>query len=119
MIDPIARTIANLIRTRGGSFTMTNSTPGAYNYETSQVELVVQTYTVKAIVFEARESVIPNSLIHAGDKQVFVKADPLIPAPDAVTTQFIYKGKPHRIVWLKELNPSGVAPLMYELFVRG
>lgn len=119
MLDPIARTIANLIRTRGGEFTMTNRTSGAYNPATSSVSTVVETFTVRGIVFEARESTSANSLIRVGDKQVFIKADPQVPAPDAATGELVYKGKPHRIVWLKELNPSGSLPLMYELFIRG
>jgi len=118
MIDPIARTISNLIRLRGGSFTMTETKPGVYDPVTSLVSQTKKTYTVKGIVFEARQSVVPNSLIHAGDKQVFIKADPLLPVPDAVYGEFVYKGVPHRIVWLKELNPSGTNPLMYELIVR-
>lgn len=117
-IDPIVRTIANLIKMRGGEFVMTVVTAGVYNPATSTVETTTDEYTVKAIVFDARESTSPGGLIKTGDKQVFIKADATIPAPDTGVGQFIYEGLPYDIVHVKHLNPSGSATMMYEIFVR-
>lgn len=117
-IDPIVRTIANLIRMRGGSSIMTVTTTGEYNPATSTVETTVDEYEIKTLVFDAKESTIPGGLIKTGDKQVFVKADNTIPKPDQATGQIIFEGFPYKIIHVKELNTAGTGAIMYEIFVR-
>lgn len=117
--DPIHRTILNMIRYRGGESTLVYRTEGVYDPATSTVASTEEAFAIKTLVFEARESYAPNSLIRTGDQQMFVQADADLPAFDAANSSVIHNGKTYQIVWLKALNPSGKKVLMYELFVRG
>lgn len=118
-VDMIHRTILNMIRRRGGESTLVYRTEGVYDPATSTVISTEEEFTIKTLVFDARESYAPNSLIRVGDQQMFVRADPDLPAFDAANSSVIHNGKTYQIVWLKALNPSGTKVLMYELFVRG
>ncbi len=117
--DPIHRTIINLIRMRGGESTLIYRTEGVYDPATSTVASTEEEFTIKTLVFDAKESHAPNSRIRSGDQQMFVQADDNLPPFDAANSSVIHNGKTFQIVWLKALNPSGKKVLMYELFVRG
>lgn len=118
MIDPIVRTIANLMRMRGGVATLVVKTAGVYDPATSKSVTIEDKYQITHITFNAKDSISPNSLIRTGDRQMFVKATGLFPAPEAATGTVILAGQTFKIVSANPLNPSGVSALMYELILR-
>jgi len=118
MIDPIVRTINNLMQLRGGPVDLVATTPGVYNPDTSQVDTQVVTVTVRGLVFDAKESVSPNSLIRAGDKQVFIQPQQDMPIPVPMSVELVYGGSRYSVVVVEELNPTGANVLLYELIVR-
>lgn len=118
MIDPIARTIANLIRMRGGVATLVVKTAGVYDPATSKSITTEDSYDIKHITFNAKDSISPNSLIRSGDRQMFVQAEDSFPAPEAATGTVILNGQTFKIISANPLNPSGVKALMYELILR-
>jgi len=118
MIDPVVRTVANLIKLRGGPLKMSIATTGVYNPDTSTVDNVVVDYTVQALVLDAKESLAMGSLVKAGDKQVFIKPDPVNPKPEQGTTELTISGEVFKVYLVKPLNPSDSKVIYYEVYAR-
>lgn len=124
-LDPIIRTISNMMSRFGGTSTLTVTTSeSSYDYDTSTSEEVVTDYPVQSIAFDYIQkkdgigSGEGNTLIRSGDKQIFIKPYPSLPLPNPRTDNVTYKGTVYTIVTVKDYNPSGVQSVLYELFIR-
>ena len=59
-----------------------------------------------------------NSLIRSGDKQVFIRPILNGPYPKQGVDFIEMAGVRRKIVSVKEVNPSGLEPIFFELYVR-
>lgn len=123
-IDPVARTVMNLMRTRGGAATIVipDGEP-TYNPETSTVIATETYYPVRVLVFDYIQktqgaTVQGSTLIQTGDKQMFVQPTDDLPEPKARTSRVVFKGVNYDVITVKALDPSGTNVLLYELFIR-
>lgn len=123
MIDPIVRTVMNLMRQFGGDMELTTEMgEPVYDPTTSTVELQERAWTVRAIVFDylpkhAGVGLETNSLIRAGDKQVWIMPGDF-PGPEAKKSSVIIKGVKYTIQVIKELDPTGSNVIVYECYAR-
>lgn len=122
-LNPIVRTVSNMILRYGGECTVIVPTEGAYNYETSSVDIIETPYIVKMIAFDylqrlAGTGAESNSLIRNGDKQIFMMLAAGQPLPNPVTDSVVYKGIKHNIITVKDINPSGLKSYILEVFCR-
>lgn len=117
-IDPIVRTVANLIKHRGGQIGMVVTKAGVYDPETSSVSTQTMCYMPVGISLDAKESLATGSLIKVGDKQVFMKPDSNIPAPDQTSTELRIDGDNWKVYLVKPMNPSGSQVIYYEIYAR-
>lgn len=120
--DPFIRTVSDMMRRFGGNGVLEVTKGGVYNPETSSVEPQVIEYAMRAMIFDYvprmdGAGVENKSLIRNGDKQMFVKTDPELPAPEA-NDRITFGGITYAVIVAKELNPSGSAPIYYELYLR-
>ncbi len=121
-LDPFIRTVLNMMNMFGGDSILVVSSEGAYNPQTSSVSRTETQHAIKTLAFDYiqkhdGESVMSNTLIRSGDKQLYVQPS-TFPRPRAKTDSVIYKGIKHSIVTIKEINPSGTSIVLYELFIR-
>lgn len=121
-LDPIIRTVLNMITRYGGTSVLTVSSPGTYDVSTSSVIEINTDYTVKMIAFDYFQKVSGmnteiNTLIRNGDKQVFMLPE-ANPRPTPAVDSLVYNGIRHSIVSVKDLNPSGSQSILYELYIR-
>jgi hypothetical protein len=123
MIDPIIRTVGNMMARFGGNATLIQETgTGTYDSAASKTTPSQRSYTIRMLAMDyiKKDSGIIDyhgTLIQTGDKQMFIKPDPAIPAP-RVDDSVIYEGKKWRIVVLKNHNPSGANAYLYEAYLR-
>ena len=122
--------VARMMQRLGATTTVSvPSDTGVYNPETSEYVTVTTNYQVRVLVFDYTlqsngTQINKNTLIEAGDKQVFIqplnKTDPALSLPrlrpekDFIT---LY-GDVYRIVTVKELNPSMNDAVLFELLAR-
>ncbi len=119
--DPFIRTVLNMMTRFGGDFIMSAPDVSSYDVSTSTATVTPVQHTVRAIIMDyvpKLEGVGNGSLIQSGDKQVFMKPDDAIPAPDPLINTLLINGVKYRIVTIKELNPSGTKVVLYEMYVR-
>ncbi len=122
-LDPIVRTVYNMMKYRGGTSILVVPTLGDYDPATSSASNIEESFEVKTIKFDYLqkrdgETSQTNSLIRDGDKQVWMQPDTFAPKPEAKKHSLIFNGVKHNIITVKEVNPSGCNPIIYELFIR-
>lgn len=125
--DQFTRMVQNMMSRFGGEArVLIRAENGTYDASSSEYVVTEQSYIVKAAVFDftLKNSGIqsePNSLIQAGDKQVFVQpiSDGL-PLPKIKPNRDAIKlgNEVWKITTLKEINPSYNDPILLELYVR-
>jgi hypothetical protein len=122
-MDSFNRVVFNMMARYGGMSTATVVGEGVYNDDTREFEATATVYDIQTMVFDYTlqsngDQTQKNTLIQAGDKQVFVRplADMPRLQPGKDTVQL--GGKSYRIVTYKELNPSGLDNCLIELYVR-
>jgi hypothetical protein len=103
------------------------STPGEYNPATGSVDSGTKNIPVKGILLDF--TLQSNGLttkygtqILAGDKQFFMqpptKAGGLPLTIDPVNDRVRIGPSAYRVVTMRELNPTGTSPILYELVLR-
>lgn len=126
-MEAFKRVVENMMNRYGGTATIITRKEGTYNPQTSEYTQPTEIrYTVKAIVMDLTlqsngMQVAPNSLIQAGDKQVFIQ-----PISNGITLPSLIAGKDivrigsddWNIVTIKQVNPSGTNNALLELYVR-
>lgn len=122
-LDPITRTVYNILTRYGGMCTITISVPGPYDYETSTGTVTNTDYEAKMIAFDYLQRMQgtgfeTNMLIRTGDKQLFVKMPEGMPMPKPGSDSVVYSGRKFNIITVKDLNPSGNSSFLLEMFVR-
>ena len=122
VLDPVSKTALNMLTKYGGYSTLVSNTYSSYDDSTSIAAKVTKKYQVKTLAFDyltkhSGSTADANSLIRAGDKQIFLLPS-VAPAPVAVVDSLIHNGRVYNIVFVKDLNPSGSKSILYELFVR-
>lgn len=122
VIDPLARTVLQMMSRFGGDAELIAHGESVYDPETSTVVASEERKQVRVMVFDYLPKTsgvgVGDMLIQAGDKQVFLKPSNDIPAPKARVQNLMLKGTKYNIIMVKEVNPSGTNVLLYELFVR-
>lgn len=119
-----SRSIAVQMAQKGGDAILTvRSGESTYNPETSSVTTSEKSYVVRVLAFDyiQKGSGITSedgTLIKTGDKQFLIKPDPTVPVPDKSTSFITFQGRKWRIVAVKEYNPSGSKPYLYEVYAR-
>lgn len=121
-LDPIARTVMNMMRVRGGTSYLQVKVVPVYDPATSTASAGgVEEYEVRTIVFDylpkfSGETTADGTMIKAGDKQVFMNPAN-IPKPKRGDVVLL-SGTKWTVVTVKDHNPSGSNSYLYELFVR-
>lgn len=123
MLDPLTRTVMNIIRQFGGPATLIVKTgEDTYDFETSTaVPLEVQ-YPIKMVAqdyIQKTNGLMTQSgtLIQTGDKQFFIQSDG-VPAPRPGVDSIMFEGRRWTVLTLKDYNPSGVKSYCYEVYAR-
>lgn len=113
--NELKATARKLLKSFGQSMTITRDVAGAYNPETGAISNTQQTYTDFGVVLPYSEGVssVPDSLIQAGDRKVFIQLSTEPKPTDKITIA----GVVHNIVNVMPLEPSGIN-VLYELQIR-
>jgi hypothetical protein len=124
MIDPLTRTVMNIIRQFGGTATMVVKTgEDTYDPETSTtipgetqlpIKMVAQDYIQKTNGLMTQT----GGLIQTGDKQFFIQADAGVPPPRPGVDAILFEGRKWTVLTLKDYNPSGSKSYCYEVYAR-
>lgn len=106
----------------GGTATLIK-TSSVYDPNTSENVVTTSTFTMQAMVFDYLNkfeglTTQANTLIKTGDKMVYLKPNSLVTSIDPSADKLQIGSTIYKIITLKEMNPNGVNPLYYELFVR-
>ena len=122
MVDPIVKTVTDMMKRRGGDAQFVSSGVPIYDPVTSAAVSTEVIYPVRALVFDYVQKslgmgVQGDSLVRSGDKQVFIKPSGF-PRPIAKVDSFMYQGSRFSVIVAKEINPSGDNVLLHELHVR-
>ena len=122
-LNPIVRTVSNMIIRYGGVCTLVVTRPGDYDYDTSSCPVVTTNYPVKMISFDYNQrmsgvGVEDSSLIRNGDKQLFMMLSPGQPVPSPGNDSIIFKGIKHNVITVKDINPSGLKSYVLEVYCR-
>lgn len=122
MVDPIVKTVVDMMKRRGGDAQFISSGVPTYDPATSTAISGEVIYPVRALVFDyvAKSlgmGVQGDSLVRSGDKQVFIQPSNF-PRPIAKVDSFMYQGSRFSVIVAKEINPSGDNVLLHELHVR-
>jgi len=126
-MEAFKRVVENMMNRYGGETTVTIfSDSGTYDPDTSEYVATSRTFTVKSLVLDLTlqsngMQSMPNSLILAGDKQVFLQ--PItngvpLPALKANRDKIKIGTEEWNIVTLKEVNPSNTNRVLIEAYVR-
>lgn len=124
MLDPLVRTVMNLMARFGGDATLLVDTgESTYDPETSTTTAATQEYTVRVIAEDYIQkgsglSSKTQGLIETGDKRIFIKPDENVPAPRVGVDCIVFQGHKWVIHTLKEYNPSGTNVYLYEVYAR-
>lgn len=124
MLDPLTRTVMNMMTRFGGDATLVVTTgEGSYDPSTSTTTPVTQQYTVRIVAddFIQRGSGLAsetNGLIQTGDKHIYIRPAAGVPKPRVGVDSIIFEGNRWVIHTMKEYNPSGVNPYLYEVYAR-
>lgn len=122
ILDPIARTVLNLMKTKGGISYLQIKTASVYDPATSTtLPGTLEEFETRTIALDyypkfAGETTTDGTLIKAGDKQIFMHPAG-VPKPkrgDVV----LHAGQKFTIVTVKDFNPSGANSYLYEIFAR-
>lgn len=123
-VDPIVRTVLNLMAFRGGDATVIVPSQAAeYDYATSTMVNNVVNYPCRALVFDYLQKHDGigggnKSLIESGDRQMFLKPSADLPRLRAKIDSVLWGNRKFTIATVKEVNPSGTNIILYELFIR-
>ncbi len=122
-LDPIIRTVFNMMRQFGGTSTFTVSIEGPYDYETSTAPVIHVDYTVQTLCFDYLQKkdgigTETSALIQNGDKQMFIRPKEGVPFPIPRSDTVTYKGEKFNIVTAKDINPSGNLSVLWEIYLR-
>jgi len=126
-MEAFKRVVENMMNRYGGEATVTVfSDTGTYDPDTSEYTATSRTFKVKSLIFDLTlqsngMQSMPNSLILAGDKQVFLQ--PItngvpLPALKANRDKIKIGTEEWNIVTLKEVNPSNTNRVLIEAYVR-
>ena len=120
--NPFLRVVSDMMRRFGGDGTMLRIVNGTYDPDTSTMMPAETTYPIRAMIFDYiprldGSGLEKSSLIRNGDKQLFIKTDPVVPAPEP-NDKITFGGVTYSVVVVKSLDPSGAQPIYYELYLR-
>ena len=107
----------------GGDAELIVESPAAYDPKTSKAVKNETRYPIRVAVFDYIKksdgaTVMTNTLIQSGDKQIIIKADPEVPEPQAKLHSVLFKGKRYNLVAVKDYDTSGETPIVYEAYGR-
>lgn len=124
MLDPLVRTVLNLISRYGGDATLVVDSGGStYDPETSSttpsvteypIRLIAQDYIQKASGITTKS----GGLIQTGDKQFWILPQDGVPPPRPDVDYIIFEGVKWTAKTLKDFNPSGTMSYVYEVYAR-
>lgn len=122
-LDPIIRTVFNIMRQFGGTSTLIVNAGDSYNYETSETTPTLVEYEVQTIAFDYLQKkdgigTESNTIVQRGDKQMFIRPKDGVPFPDPRADTITYKGEKFNIVTVKDINPSGNLSVLWEAYLR-
>lgn len=122
-IPDLVSAAIELVTEFGSSGTYTTYTKGGYDVQTSKNTLTASPQTVKMVLLDLTLksnglSQYPGTTIIAGDKEAYIlpPANPITisPGSDKVT----YGGVVYTVVTFKEINPTGIAPIVFMVYLR-
>lgn len=98
-------------------------TSSVYDPNTSENIVTESRFTMQAIPFDYINkfqglTTQQNTLIQTGDKQVFLKKNPLVTSINPSSDTLKIGDIVYKIITVKEVNPTLTNTLYYELFVR-
>jgi hypothetical protein len=129
-VSSFDRVVANMMRNYGTTATLVvPSDQGTYDALTSEYVTPEVEYVVRILVFDYTlqsngDQSMKNTLIGAGDKQVFVqplnKTDSNLTMPEIRPEKdyIVFGGVRYRIITVKHLNPSLQDNILFELLAR-
>ena len=122
-MDQLSQAAISLISRYGGDVVYTSYVPGAYNFDTGTSITTKKEYYTTGVVLDLTlqsngYSIKYGTLVQSGDKEAY-----LIPPDGGIivnpaTDTFSMAGKTWKVVSFKEINPTGIAPLVYMLYLR-
>lgn len=120
--NPFLRVVSDMMRRFGGDGTMLKISGGVYDPITSTMSSAESEYPIRAMLFDYvprldGSGLEKSSLIRNGDKQLFIKPDEGMPAPEP-HDKITFGGITYSVIVVKALDPSGSQPIYYELFLR-
>lgn len=124
MLNPLHRTVANMMARFGGDAKLTISTgESTYDPATSSAALTVKQYCIRVIAedYIQRASGITTSnggLVKTGDKRFYVLAKPNTPMPRPEIDSILFGKDKWTVLTLKDCNPSGTDSYLYEVYAR-
>jgi hypothetical protein len=121
-ISNIAQVVVNMMLRFGAPVTVVVS-EGTYDPTESENTTTDTTYTPNGMVLDYTlqsngSQTLPNTLIEAGDKQIFLEPLDGMPALRPGKDHVVLGSDKYKIVTVKELNPSQAANTLIELLVR-
>jgi hypothetical protein len=110
-------TADELIAEFGAIGTLARTTPGGYDPANGKTTVpTTVTQDVKAVVEDYPQKFIDGTLVKTGDKHVFVSAVGI--TEPAQGDKFTWADVAYQVINVMPINPSGAAPVLYELQVR-
>jgi hypothetical protein len=121
--DDITAEVLDILNECGGPATFISRSTGTYDPATGTSPVVDTPYTVQMVAFDFLQkrdgdSGQGNTLLKSGDKEIYMASKILLPRPNPKTDSIVYTGRKYSIITVKELNPSGIASVVYQLFIR-
>jgi len=116
-------TINTFLLEFGGHAVLIRVSAGVYDpvlSKVAQTEILYNTTAIMLDYIKKDEGVKDreNALIRSGDKQIFIRPILNGPYPEQGVDFIEMAGVRRKIVSVKELNPSGLEPIFFELYVR-
>lgn len=122
MYDDFIATVKALIDEVGGDATFRSREPGVYDPATGQVTVSERVFSVRGALMEL--TLQSNGLafrtgteIMAGDKQFYMEP-PETGVSVKPNDQITMGGVTYTVFSVKAVDPSGAAPILYDLYVR-
>ena len=123
--DPFLSVVSNLIGRFGGTAQLIHRPANnVYDPTSGKVTAIPISYNVRIVAFDFLQkrdgdSTMTNTLVKAGDKQIYMQFDSTVPTPIAHVDELVYAGNTFQIITVKQLNSSGSNVVYTEMFIRG
>ncbi len=121
--DGILASVTRMIARYGGPGQFIHNAVGVYDPSVGTATATQTAYPVSLVAFDFLQKKDGdagqgNTLIRSGDKEIYMTSNVLLPRPVPKADSIIYTGRKYSIVTVKELNPSGLVSIVYQLFIR-